>query len=188
MFPVLRVCFLADLLRQYGCVEAWVQAEFVLGWAVVCQKTLWCREEQTGPAASLKTPRNQTHLSCVAFTADERMIGDAAKNQIAMNVKNTVFDAKRRIGRRFSSFDVLEDTKHGAFGDVRGDGDKHLVQAKFKGDEAGHAGDLVDGADEDAGDGGSVHGKEGKNAVIACPASFNDSQRQATKDVGLIAG
>ena len=75
---------------------------------------------------------NRTIPSYVAFTADERMIGDAAKNQIAMNVKNTVFDAKRLIGRRFSDPIVQEDMKHWSFEVVRGDGDKPQFQAAFK--------------------------------------------------------
>ena len=62
------------------------------------------------------------------------MIGDAAKNQIAMNVKNTVFDAKRLIGRRFSDPVVQEDMKHWSFEVVRGDGDKPLIQVEFKGE------------------------------------------------------
>ena len=60
------------------------------------------------------------------------MIRDAAKNQIAMTVKNTVFDAKRLIGRRFSDPIVQEDMKHGSFAVVRGDGDKLRIQAAFK--------------------------------------------------------
>ena len=80
---------------------------------------------------------NRTTPSYVAFTADERMIGDAAKNQIAMNVKNTVFDAKRLIGRRFSDPIVQEDMKHWPFEVVRGDGDKPLIEVEFKGRRSG---------------------------------------------------
>ena len=62
------------------------------------------------------------------------MIGDAAKNQIAMDVKNTVFDVKRLTGRGFSSLVVHEDMKHWSFEVVRGDGDKPLIQVEFKGE------------------------------------------------------
>ena len=83
-----------------------------------------------------ENPVRPTHLSRVAFTADERMIGDAAKNQIAVNVKNTVFDAKRLIGRRFSDPVVQEDMKHWSFVAAL-DGDKPLIQVEFKGRRSG---------------------------------------------------
>ena len=133
---------------------------------------------------------NRTTPSYVAFTADERMIGDAAKNQIAMNVKNTVFDAKRLIGRRFSDPVVQEDMKHWSFEVVRGDGDKPLIQVEFKGETKRFTPEEISSMvltkmRETA---EAFMGKEVKNAVITCPAYFNDSQRQATKDAGLIAG
>ena len=128
---------------------------------------------------------NRTTPSYVAFTADERMIGDAAKNQIAMNVKNTVFDAKRLIGRRFSDPIVQEDMKHWPFEVVRGDGDKPLIQVEFKGETKWFTPEVSSMVLTkmremvEASMGTSV-----KNAAVTCPEYFNDSQRQATKDAG----
>jgi L1 cell adhesion molecule like protein len=73
---------------------------------------------------------NRTTPSYVAFTDTERLIGDAAKNQVAMNPRNTVFDAKRLIGRHFSDPVVQEDMRHWSFTVVSGPGDKPLIQGK----------------------------------------------------------
>ena len=70
---------------------------------------------------------NRTTPSYVAFTEDERLVGDAAKNQAAMNPQNTVFDAKRMIGRKFSDPVVQKDMKHWPFKVVRNDGDLSLI-------------------------------------------------------------
>ena len=77
---------------------------------------------------------NRTTPSYVAFTESERLIGDAAKNQVAMNASNTVFDAKRLIGRRFSDPVVQADMKHWPFTVVQGPGGKPLIQVTFKGE------------------------------------------------------
>jgi len=77
---------------------------------------------------------NRTTPSYVAFTESERLIGDAAKNQVAMNASNTVFDAKRLIGRRFSDPVVQADMKHWPFTVVQGPGGKPLIQVNFKGE------------------------------------------------------
>ena len=76
---------------------------------------------------------NRTTPSYVAFTDSERLIGDAAKNQIAMNVRNTVFDAKRLIGRRFSDPAIQDDMKHWSFTVVDGGNDKPIIQVEYKG-------------------------------------------------------
>ena len=76
---------------------------------------------------------NRTIPSYVSIAADERIVGDAARKQFAVNVKNTVFDAKRLIGRRFSDPVVREVMKHWSFEVVRGDGDKPLIQVEFEG-------------------------------------------------------
>ena len=115
---------------------------------------------------------------------------NAAKNQIAMNVKNTVFYVNVPIGRQFSDAAVQEDMKHWSFEVVRGDGDKSRILAEFKGETKRFTPEEISSMvltkmRETA---EAFMGKEVKNAVITCPAYFNDSQRQATKDAGLIAG
>ena len=133
---------------------------------------------------------NRTTPSYVAFTETERLIGDAAKNQVAMNPHNTVFDAKRLIGRRFQDPAVQDDIKHFPFKVICKDGDKPAIEVKFKGESKIFAPEEISAMvltkmKEVA---ESFLGKEVKNAVITVPAYFNDSQRQATKDAGAITG
>lgn len=78
---------------------------------------------------------NRTTPSYVAFTDTERLIGDAAKNQVAMNASNTVFDAKRLIGRRYSDPAVTADRKHWPFSVVEGPGGKPTIEVLFKGEK-----------------------------------------------------
>ena len=78
---------------------------------------------------------NRTTPSYVAFTETERLIGDAAKNQVAMNATNTVFDAKRLIGRRYSDPAVADDKKHWPFSVVDGDAGKPTIEVMFKGEK-----------------------------------------------------
>jgi heat shock 70kDa protein 1/2/6/8 len=132
---------------------------------------------------------NRTTPSYVAFTDTERLIGDAAKNQVAMNPHNTVFDAKRLIGRRFADAEVQADMKHWPFKVIDKDA-KPVVQVEFKGETKQFTPEEISSMvltkmreTAEAYLGGKI-----KNAVITCPAYFNDSQRQATKDAGLIAG
>ncbi|EAL48501.2 heat shock protein70 hsp70a2 putative [Entamoeba histolytica] len=133
---------------------------------------------------------NRTTPSYVAFTDTERLIGDAAKNQIGMNVKNTVFDAKRMIGRRFSDPTIQNDTKHWSFEVVDDGHDKPLIEVEYKGEvkrfTPEEISSMVLSKMKETAE--TFVGKEIKNAVITCPAYFNDSQRQATKDAGTIAG
>ncbi|ELP89847.1 heat shock protein, putative [Entamoeba invadens IP1] len=86
-------------------------------------------EKKFGKKLSVKIWQ-QNKSSCVVFTDSERLIGDAAKNQIAMNVKNTFFDAKRLIGRRFSDPTIQEDMKHWLFTVVNNGNDKPLIQVE----------------------------------------------------------
>jgi L1 cell adhesion molecule like protein len=133
---------------------------------------------------------NRTTPSYVAFTDTERLIGDAAKNQVAMNPENTVFDAKRLIGRKFTESVVQADMKHWPFTVLRGPSDKPLIQVNFKGETKQFAPEEISSMvllkmKETA---EAFLGGEVKNAVITVPAYFNDSQRLATKDAGTIAG
>jgi heat shock protein 1/8 len=132
---------------------------------------------------------NRTTPSFVAFTDTERLIGDAAKNQVAMNPKNTVFDAKRLIGRKFSDAEVQADMKHFSF-QVVDKGGKPIIEVEFKGETKYFTPEEISSMvltkmRETA---ESYLGTTITNAVITVPAYFNDSQRQATKDAGLIAG
>ncbi|KAM4133461.1 hypothetical protein ACJW30_01G330700 [Castanea mollissima] len=132
---------------------------------------------------------NRTTPSYVAFTDTERLIGDAAKNQVAMNPQNTVFDAKRLIGRRFSDPTVQSDMKLWPFKVIPGPGDKPMIVVRYKGEEKQFAAEEISSMvltkmREIA---EAFLGQPIKNAVITVPAYFNDSQRQATKDAGAIA-
>merc|ERR1712196_638657 len=133
---------------------------------------------------------NRTTPSYVAFNDSERLIGDAAKNQVAMNASNTVFDAKRLIGRKFSDEAVKADMKHWPFTVVSGAGGKPAIQVTFKGEEKTFAPEEISSMvltkmKEIA---EAYVGKEVKNAVVTVPAYYNDGQRQATKDAASIAG
>ncbi|XP_040298419.1 heat shock 70 kDa protein-like [Bufo bufo] len=132
---------------------------------------------------------NRTTPSYVAFTDTERHIGDAAKNQVALNPQNTVFDAKRLIGRRFDEPVVQSDMKYWPF-EVVSDGGKPKVQVEYKGEHKTFFPEEISSMvllkmKETA---EAYLGHPVTNAVITVPAYFNDSQRQATKDAGVIAG
>ncbi|KAJ3214189.1 70-kilodalton heat shock protein [Dinochytrium kinnereticum] len=132
---------------------------------------------------------NRTTPSYVAFTDSERLIGDAAKNQVAMNPINTVFDAKRLIGRRFADAEVQSDMKHWPF-TVVDKGTKPFIQVEYKGETKTFTPEEISSMvlikmKETA---EAYLGTTVNNAVITVPAYFNDSQRQATKDAGVISG
>lgn len=133
---------------------------------------------------------NYTTPSYVAFTDTERLIGEAAKNQAALNPTNTIYDAKRLIGRKFSDPVVQNDMKLWPFKVVRGDGDKPLIEVQYKGERKQFTAEEISSMvlikmKETA---EQALGCEVKNAVITCPAYFNDAQRLATKDAAVIAG
>ncbi|KFA79841.1 hypothetical protein S40288_08847 [Stachybotrys chartarum IBT 40288] len=132
---------------------------------------------------------NRTTPSFVAFTDTERLIGDAAKNQVAMNPHNTVFDAKRLIGRKFSDAEVQIYMKHFPF-KIIDKGGKPNIEVEFKGEKKVFTPEEISSMvltkmRETA---EAYLGTTVNNAVVTVPAYFNDSQRQATKDAGLIAG
>jgi L1 cell adhesion molecule like protein len=133
---------------------------------------------------------NRTTPSYVAFNDTERLIGDAAKSQAAMNASNTVFDAKRLIGRKFSDPSAQADMKHWPFTVKSGPGGTPIIEVTYKGEKkdfkAEEISSMVLSKMKEIGE--AYLGKEVKNAVVTVPAYFNDSQRQATKDAGAIAG
>ncbi|KMZ65848.1 Heat shock cognate 70 kDa protein [Zostera marina] len=133
---------------------------------------------------------NRTTPSYVAFTDSERLIGDAAKNQVAMNPNNTVFDAKRLIGRKFNDSTVQADVKLWPFKLTSGPAEKPMITIQYKGEQKTFSAEEISSMVlikmrevAEAYLGSSI-----KNAVVTVPAYFNDSQRQATKDAGVIAG
>ncbi|KAI8988683.1 hsp71-like protein [Pilobolus umbonatus] len=132
---------------------------------------------------------NRTTPSFVAFTDTERLIGDAAKNQVAMNPHNTVFDAKRMIGRRFNDPEIQADMKHWPF-KLIDKGGKPVIQVEFKGETKTFTPEeissMILGKMRETAE--AYLGGKVDSAVITVPAYFNDSQRQATKDAGAISG
>jgi heat shock protein 1/8 len=133
---------------------------------------------------------NRTTPSYVAFTDTERLIGDAAKNQAAMNPTNTVFDAKRLIGRKYSDKTVQSDIKLWPFKVKSGVSEKPLICVNYKEEEKEFSPEELSSMvlikmKEIA---EAYLGRSVANAVITVPAYFNDAQRQATKDAGAIAG
>ncbi|CAE7476693.1 HSP70, partial [Symbiodinium pilosum] len=133
---------------------------------------------------------NRTTPSYVAFTDTERLIGDAAKNQVARNPENTVFDAKRLIGRKFNDPIVQSDIKLWPFKCVAGPSDKPLIVVTVEGEEKKFHPEEISSMvllkmKETA---EAYLGSKINDAVVTVPAYFNDSQRQATKDAGTISG
>ncbi|KAK0631814.1 78 KDA glucose-regulated protein-like protein precursor [Immersiella caudata] len=134
---------------------------------------------------------NRITPSYVAFTKDgERLIGDAAKNQLGSNPRNTVYDIKRLIGRSFSDKEVQADIKHLPFKVVAGQGNKPVVEVQVGEDTRRFTPEeisaMILGKMKDVAE--SYLGQKVKHAVVTVPAYFNDQQRQATKDAGVIAG
>ena len=132
---------------------------------------------------------NRTTPSYVAFTDNERLIGDAAKNQAALNPKNTIFDAKRIIGRKYHDPVVQSDMKYWPFAVVNVN-DKPHIEVEFQGTKKQFTPEQISSMvltkmKETA---SSYLGEQITDAVITVPAYFNDAQRQATKDAGTIAG
>ena len=131
----------------------------------------------------------RTTPSYVAFTDTERLIGPSAKNQASLNPTNTVFDAKRLIGREFSDPAVQRDMKHWPF-TVANSGGKPKIEVEYKGETKQfwpeEVSSMVLTKMKETAE--AYLGGEVKDAVITVPAYFNDAQRQATKDAGHIAG
>lgn len=157
-----------DLGTTYSCVGVWQQGKVEI---------------------IANDQGNRTTPSYVAFTDTERLIGDAAKNQVALNPRNTIFDAKRLIGRRYDDPKITQDMVHWPFVVVN-DCSKPKIQVEFKGEKKTFSPEEVSSMvltkmKETA---ETFLGGRVTDAVITVPAYFNDSQRQATKDAGAIAG
>jgi L1 cell adhesion molecule like protein len=133
---------------------------------------------------------NRTTPSYVSFGQDERLIGDSAKGQASSNPKNTVFDAKRLIGRKYNDPLVSADSKLWPFKIVEGPSQRPQIEVEYKGETKRFLPEEISAmvltkmkmvAE-------SYLGSTVSDAVVTVPAYFNDSQRQATKDAGVIAG
>jgi molecular chaperone DnaK (HSP70) len=133
---------------------------------------------------------NRVTPSYVAFSGSERLIGDAAKNQASMNPTNTIYDAKRLIGRKFSDKIVQDDVKLWPYSVKADASDKPLIEVDYMdARKAFHPEEIsamvLTKMKETA---EAFLGEKVSKAVITVPAYFNDAQRQATKDAGTIAG
>jgi L1 cell adhesion molecule like protein len=133
---------------------------------------------------------NRTTPSYVAFTDTERLIGDSAKNQAGANPTNTVFDAKRLIGRKFKDSQIQSNLKHFPFTIKSGTGGKPMIHVDYLNEPKVFQPEEISAMiltkmKETA---ESYLGNDVTQAVITVPAYFNDAQRQATKDAGTIAG
>jgi len=133
---------------------------------------------------------NRTTPSYVAFTDTERLIGDAAKNQAALNPENTVYDAKRLIGRKFSDEHVQKDKALLSYTLTPDKNDKPMIDVSYKCERKQFSAEEISSMIlvkmKEVGE--AFTGKDITDAVVTVPAYFNDSQRQATKDAGAIAG
>jgi L1 cell adhesion molecule like protein len=132
---------------------------------------------------------NRTMPSYVSFTNDERLIGEAAKSVVANNPKNTVFDAKRLIGQKYNDPKVQSDMKHFSYNVIDRE-NKPFIEVEYKNETKVFAPEEISSMvlikmKEIA---EAYIGEKVTDAVITVPAYFNDSQRQATKDAGVIAG
>lgn len=158
-----------DLGTTFSCVAVW---------------------QRDGVQIIVNSEGKRTTPSYVAFTESERLIGDAAKNQAARNPSNTVYDAKRLIGRKFKDPTVQDDMKHWPFKVVEGADGKPMIEVSVQGNQKRlhpeEISAMVLQKMKDAAE--SFLGHPVKDAVITVPAYFNDSQRQATKDAGAICG
>jgi L1 cell adhesion molecule like protein len=133
---------------------------------------------------------SRTTPSYVAFTNEEILVGDAAKNQFAMNASNTIFDSKRIIGRKWSDPITQKAIKHFTCKVIEGKNDTPLFEVTLKGEtktfQAEEIAAFILKKMKTVAE--AFLGETVKDAVVTVPAYFNDSQRQATKDAGVIAG
>jgi len=164
-----KVAIGIDLGTTYSCVAVW---------------------KNNGVEIIANDQGNRTTPSYVAFTDTERLVGDAAKNQASMNPERSIYDAKRLIGRKVNDAVVQQDMKLWPFKVKSGSDDKPLIEVSYQEKtETFHPEQIsamvLQKMKETA---ESYLGHPVTKAVITVPAYFNDSQRQATKDAGVIAG
>ncbi len=128
----------------------------------------------------------RTTPSIVAFTEDERLVGQSAKRQAVTNPENTIFGVKRLIGRRFDDADLAKDKKNMPFDVMDGGNGDAWVEARGEKYSPSQISAFILGKMKETAE--SYLGEDVTQAVITVPAYFNDAQRQATKDAGKIAG
>ncbi|CAD2218942.1 heat shock 70kDa protein 5 [Angomonas deanei] len=133
---------------------------------------------------------NRITPSVVAFTDDERLIGDGAKNQLPQNPENTVYAIKRLIGRKYTDATVQADKKLLSYEVIADKGGKPIVQVKAGGEKKTYSPEEISAMvlQKMKQIAETYIGEKVKNAVVTVPAYFNDAQRQSTKDAGTIAG
>ena len=163
------ICIGIDLGTTYSCVGVWINGNVEI---------------------IANDQGNRTTPSYVGFSDTDRLIGDAAKNQSSSNPKNTIFDAKRLIGRNITETLVQNDIKHFPFEVVAGTNNKPMIKATYQNKLQTFSPEEISSMvlikmKEIA---ESYLGQQVNSAVITVPAYFNDAQRQATKDAGQIAG
>jgi molecular chaperone DnaK len=129
---------------------------------------------------------SRTTPSIVAFTENERLVGQPAKRQAVTNPENTIFGVKRLIGRRYDDSDLAKDNKNMPFTVVDGGNGDAWVKARGENYSPSQISAFILGKMKETAE--SYLGEEVTQAVITVPAYFNDAQRQATKDAGKIAG
>ncbi|XP_020225546.1 probable mediator of RNA polymerase II transcription subunit 37c [Cajanus cajan] len=160
-----------DLGTTYSCVAVW-------------------QEQHSRVNIIHNEQGNRTTPSFVAFTDNQRLIGDAAKNQAVTNPENTVFDAKRLIGRKYSDSIIQKEKMLWPFKVVAGVSDKPMIVVKYKGQEKHLCAEEVSSMilTKMRGIAEAYLEAHVNDVVVTVPAYFNDSQRKATKDACVIAG
>ena len=162
-------CIGIDLGTTYSCVGVW----------------------QNGNVEIIANDQgSRTTPSYVAFTDNERLVGNAAKNQSAQNPTNTIYDAKRLIGGNFNDDKIQNDIHYFTYNVIPSSDGKPIISADYKGEnktfQPEEISSMVLAKMKETAE--AFLGTSVKDAVITVPAYFNDSQRQATKDAGSIAG